>query len=586
MDAVLAALNMDAKELFSDSPQRKPKPQIAATYRYTDKSGNLLYENVRYQPKAFRLRRPDGNGWHWNVPATLRTIYNLPTVITATDVISTEGEKDAEAAKSLGFVATTSGGSTSWQDRFAEHFVGKRVAIIADADESGRKHARQVARSLHGKVESLKVLELPSAKDLSEWVERGGTRDALLTIIMNTPEWKPQVIDGAALLWATYRFVRRFVSLSEAQAVVIALWVAQTHAIDGADVTPYLAVTSAEKQSGKTRLLETLALIVANPWFTGRVTAAVLVRKVDDKKPPLLLDESDAAFGGEREYAEALRGILNSGHRRGGVASLCVGKGAEMSYKDFSTFCPKAIAGIGKLPDTVADRSIPIRLKRAARGEIVERFRIRTVMPEADVLRGNLEEWAESVGQHLREARPDLPNELSDRQQDGVEPLLAIAELAGKEWEEMARSAVVELCTEARQSDDSTGVRLLADIRQVFGSRNVDRMPSAELVDALVAIETSPWAEWSRGKPISASKLARLLKPFGVKPDKIRFGDQTLSGYERADFEDPFTRYLLPSSLDASPKTEQAEQGNVYAGNRDLFKAEHNANVPVPQCEK
>jgi hypothetical protein len=118
---------------------------------------------------------------------------------------------------------------------------------------------------------------------------------------------------------------------------------------------------------------------VAEPWFTGRVTAAVLVRKVDDVKPTLLLDESDATFGGEKEYAEALRGILNTGHRRGGVASLCVGKGPEMSFKDFSTVCPKAIAGIGKLPDTVADCSIPIRLKRTASGEVPERFRLRNV---------------------------------------------------------------------------------------------------------------------------------------------------------------------------------------------------------------
>ena len=98
--------------------------------------------------------------------------------------------------------------------------------------------------------------------------------------------------------------------------------------------------------SGKTRLLEVLELIVAKPWYTARVTAAVLVRKIDSAMPTLLLDETDAAFKGEPEYAEALRGILNSGHRRGAVASLCVGKGAVIETKDFRTFCPKALAGI------------------------------------------------------------------------------------------------------------------------------------------------------------------------------------------------------------------------------------------------
>ena len=92
------------------------------------------------------------------------------------------------------------------------------------------------------------------------------------------------------------------------------------------------------------------------------------------RRPTLLLDESDAAFKGEKEYAEALRGLLNTGHRRGGKSTVCVGQGAELSYKDFSTYCAKAIAGIGKLPDTVADRSLPIRLERRAPGEQAERF--------------------------------------------------------------------------------------------------------------------------------------------------------------------------------------------------------------------
>jgi Protein of unknown function (DUF3631)/Toprim-like len=545
-----------------------------------------FHRYVRYQPKDFRIRRPDGKGsWIWSADINLRTIYNLPNVSITADVIWTEGEKDAETAKTLGFTATTAGGSTSWQERFSAYLMGKNIVIIADADEPGRKHARQVAKSLHGKA-SVKVLELPGAKDLAEWVERGGTRDTLMEVIQGTPEWKPQTFDIAELLMATYSFVRRFVALSEAQAVVIALWVAHSHAIEGADATPYLAITSAEKQSGKTRLLETLSVLVANPWLTGRVTAAVLVRKVDDKKPTLLLDESDAAFGGEKEYAEALRGILNTGHREGGVSSLCVGKGADMSYKDFSTFCPKAIAGIGKLPDTVADRSIPIRLKRAGSEEVMERFRLRDVRPEADTLRSRLELWAEGAVDVLRDSRPALPEELSDRQQDGVEPLLAIADAAGKGWQAIARRAIIGICTEARQADDSIGVRLLGDIRQVFESRKVDKIPSTELADALALFETSPWTEWSRGKPLTAPKLARLLRPFELSSRKIRIGDKTPWGYDLADFEDSFRRYLLPLTSPLASKTEHPEQANVYPGNLSLFVPEQNLDVPLSKQAK
>jgi len=233
--------------------------------------------------------------------------------------------------------------------------------------------------------------------------------------------------------------------------------------------------------------------LVANAWFTGQVTAAVLARKIDDDVPPtLLLDESDAAFGGEREYVEALRGILNTGYRKGGKYSRCVGQGTKMEVRDFSSFCPKAIAGIGSLPDTIADRSIPIRLKRAPRHERVERFRRRYTEPEAHSLRDAVSAWCTSLDGFLWEARPALPEELSDRKQDVAEPLLAIADAAGGEWPGLARRALLELCAEATGSDESAGIRLLADIRDVFTARGTDRIASSDLAGALAEIETSP----------------------------------------------------------------------------------------------
>ena len=339
-------------------------------------------------------------------------------------------------------------------------------------------------------------------------------------------------------------FIRRFVALTDAQARIVVLWIAHTHAFDAADATPYLAINSAEKQSGKTRLLELCETLVANPWLTGRVTPAVLVRKIDKVLPTLLLDESDAAFGGEKEYAETLRGVLNTGHRRGGSSSCCVGQGANITFQDFSTFCPKAIAGIGKLPDTVMDRSISIRLKRATSGERIERFRLRDLEAEASALRESLAAWCKPIAAKLRDARPNLPSKLTDRQQDGAEPLLAIADSAGGIWPEAARLAFVELCCEGQASDDSTGTILLGDIRQILNELNVARISSSELVNKLAEIETSPWGDWKTGKPLSAAGLARLLKPFGITPHNIRVGEKISKGYEYEQFEDAFQRYL------------------------------------------
>src|SRR5713226_5221074 len=319
-EEVLAALMIDVRDLFEDANRGR---RLIAEYDYCDEKGELLFQVVRFEPKDFRQRRPDGNGgWTWKLNDVRRVLYHLPDLISAHSVIVCEGEKDCETARAMGLIATCNPhGAGKWRSEYVESLRGKRVSVIADADEPGRKHARQMGASLYGKVESLKVMELPGAKDLTVWVERGGTRDALIDLIQNAPEWKPQTVDGAEVLTSVYEFVRRFVSLSEPQAAVVSLWVAHTHAIGNADATPYLAITSAEKQCGKTRLLEVVQTVVANPWPTGRVTAAVLVRKIDADKPTLLLDESDAAFGGEKEYSEALRGILNTGHKLGGVAS-------------------------------------------------------------------------------------------------------------------------------------------------------------------------------------------------------------------------------------------------------------------------
>ena len=486
-----------------------------------------------------------------------------------------EGEKDADTGKALGIASTTSGAVGSWRAEFSEPLRGKRITVIPDADATWQETCAARCRIACRKSRIGKVLELPGAKDLSAWLERGGTREALLSLIHAAPEWTARSVDTAPMLDDLFAFVRRFVSLSLSQARVVAVWIAHTHVIDASDATPYLAITSAEKQSGKTRLLEVADLLVANPWLTGKVSAAVLIRKIDSEQPTLLLDESDAAFAGEKEYAEALRGVLNTGHRRGGKASCCVGQGAAITFKDFSTFSPKAIAGIGNLPDTITDRSIPIRLKRAARGEHVERFRRRDVEAEASGLRGRLEGWSAVTVENLRTARPVLPDALTDRQQDGAEPLLAIADLAGGEWPETARLALIELCGEAQADDQSIGMRLLADIRGIFQDREVDRIPSIELAAALAKIETSPWGEWGKtGKPLSAAKLARLLGRFRIVPHSVRVDDRTPKGYTLEDFQDAFERYLPSTDAPSSPSSPiqcaTTQQANTDAGLSDF----------------
>ena len=369
--------------------------------------------------------------------------------------------------------------------------------------------------------------------------------------------------NGVEVLNQTVKFIRQFVVLSDAQTVAIALWVAHTHAIDSAYITPYLNIQSAEKQCGKSLLLEVLELLVAKPWCTGRVSAAALVRQIDAIKPTLLLDESDAAFGRDKEYAEALREVLNMGHRRGGKATICIGPSTNITTKQFEVFAPKAIAGIGKLPDTVADRSLPIRLKRKAPSEGVSRFRRRHVEQEAKEIREQLVSWADSHKEVLRESSPGLPEELSARQQDGAEPLLAIADLAGTEWSTKARASLVELWTGLAAEDSSYGVQLLEDVRTIFNEKRLDRMQSTELISALTDIECSPWREWNHGKGLSTPGLAKILKPYEIMPRTVRFQTVTAKGYQREQFEDAWSRYLRQVSSQVSQTNENTGETQI-----------------------
>lgn len=352
------------------------------------------------------------------------------------------------------------------------------------------------------------------------------------------------------LLNRTEAFIRRYVYLSQAQARALALWVAHTWAIEAAEVTPYLSITSAEKRSGKTRLLEVLAAVVRQPLRAADMTAAVLFRVIEERRATVLFDEVDVVFRAKSDKAEELRGLLNAGYRRDGVALRMEMRGPKGTVRSFDVFGAKALAGIGQLPDTVGDRSIPIRLDRKLPGEKLERFRMRGKREETAPLREGFEAWALRTVSELETAVPDLPDALNDRQQDIWEPLLAIADAAGGEWPDVARGASLELHAGGEQ-EESVGVLLLSHIREAFHSCDEDRrsLSTEEIIAALVDNPDGPWARWwstesPGGKRSSASALARRLRVFGIQPTKIRIGERSVRGYRRQDFEDGWQRYL------------------------------------------
>jgi hypothetical protein len=207
--AVVAALGMTERDLFAPREERTLSGRIVATYDYTDEAGALLFQVVRFDPKGFRQRRPDGaGGWIWNLDGVRRVVFRLPRVLEAAKaggvVFLVEGEKDVLGLERPGLTATTNaGGAGKWGPEYAEALRGcKGVVILPDNDEPGRKHARDAARTLHDAGVPVKVLELPGlpAKgDVSDWIKTGGTKKQLLELVKAVPRWEPAAgTDGAA----------------------------------------------------------------------------------------------------------------------------------------------------------------------------------------------------------------------------------------------------------------------------------------------------------------------------------------------------------------------------------------------------
>jgi len=210
-----------------------------------------------------------------------------------------------------------------------------------------------------------------------------------------------------------------------------------------------------------------LGRLVTKPLQASGISAAALLRVIEKHTPTLLLDELDTLMRGDAEMAEALRGLLNSGFDRATariIKNVPVPNGG-WEERWFSTWCPQALAGIGSLPDTVADRSIRIEMKRKRRSEKVARLRSRDG-GDLLLLARMAARWASDNRFELAEAEPATPVELNDRAADAWEPLLAIADVAGGDWPQRARAAAIALSGKEEETV-SLDTELLSDIRDL-----------------------------------------------------------------------------------------------------------------------
>ena len=383
---------------------------------------------------------------------------------------------------------------------------------------------------------------------------------------------------GCQVIRETARFLGSYIVLPEPSLLVIATWVGAAYLMDVWDRFPHLAIGSPEKRCGKTTLLDLLYLIVPDPLYTVNISPAALYRVIEQRKPTLLMDESQSISRRGSEASEVIREILNAGIGKNSKAIRCAGERMD-EIKEFSIYSPKVFAMIGEPDAVLADRCLSVQLQRKQR-EQVKRYRCREVESDGKTLHDKLEKWAGENREKVKEAYDTLePFDIdNDRMADLLTPLQAILTVTGdKEGIRTIQEYANSLDERDRQEESqSTGIDLLLACKDIFlngvfpgydsGGRWVNRhgpwhwLSTNSIINKLAERQGEPWAKYGKARePITSKALAALLRPFGVASAHCK--DKTKRGYFQRPFLLACERYIPqePPSADTSDPSHPSE---------------------------
>ena len=519
-------------------------------------------------------------------------LYVLPPVTTKlADILEplliVEGEKKTAAAVQAGLSAIGIGGVWNWKAKDGWKgieelqviaFADRDVGLVFDSDTWTRDDLQQAVYALGKYLEfrgakvsayllpqptkdkvglddfllnhtaedfhQLKKLALkhPALAQHKEWYEKwkaekeGGTVDDLQGKPLFLREIEPhgETVGGAELLIEICHAIRRYVVAEPSDIVAIALWCVHAACIDAFGISPFLNLSSPEKGCGKSTTLTVLSYLLPRPLLSASVSPASIFRAIELYKPTFLIDEADTF----QNLNEELRGLLNASHLRASSQVIRT-VGDEHEPRTFSTWCPKAISLIGRLPDTLNDRSIVIEMKRRKKDEPCERFSAIEAHPDLELLGKKIARWVKDNFDAIRQARPQADG-IDLRLYDNWMPLLAVADTAGGEWPKWVRIAAGWFVAKAADAP-SIKVELVLDLVAVMDGE--EKMTSEDIVKALGDIADRPWADWKRGKPINQVQVARMLRAFGIKSQNLRIGGKVVKGYYTADIVAAQSRY-------------------------------------------
>ncbi|PLZ01570.1 hypothetical protein CY652_15790 [Burkholderia sp. WAC0059] len=416
-----------------------------------------------------------------------------------------------------------------------DHAIAVRAAAgisakLAIAETGGTFLGCHREVGAEGIIRSLEAAEVPDGFDMP--VEQPSPLDP------PEPTRWPGKTNAGLIAQHAVMLIRGRLVIDVCAAVTIVLWALATYFVKDIRIAPLLAFISATKRCGKTTALELLKSLVWRPFATSGTTAAAIYR-LPKRKPTMLIDEIDT-FLRSRE----LVGVVNSGHTRDAASITRVEKGKAVS---FDTFFMKAFFGIGLLPETLADRSIVITLERKAEEDDIETH----IVSENDVfasVRACFAQLAHLYADDVRHASRNPIKLGNDRAGNNWETLLAVAHILGDNWVEHGQHAAKMLSVHASSQANAGIEELIPDIKLVFDSTGASRLSSEKLCDYLSTDPEKPWATFSRGGPITARDLAKMLKLLRIESRNLReerTPDQKdpsppLKGYHRADFAKTF----------------------------------------------
>ncbi len=536
--------------------------------------------------------------WHCDAPDD-GTFFAPPQVLDSALqkglLVITESPADAVVLTAVGYPAIGVGskenfvrGLDAWANVLARY---PKVVLWIDPNRVGM--AQDVANILERPIW---VVTPPLQDALAGW-DWNATQEMVTKLINGADIIQPNFIPTLDhILCAIENYVAKYVVLSDDARTVITLWAAHTWLLNHADATLYLHITSPEKGSGKTRLLEVLSLIVANPQWGVATSTAPLFRMlhegVEGGEPiTVLWDEVEHSVRGtDNEMGRALLAILNVAFRKGQTVARCVGENHQVVH--FQVFGAFALCGLGKLTDTLADRCIPIVMQRRTAKEPIQVFYHKEAEKETEIIRQSLNCWR--LKERNLKALQDTPAPpiagISDRANEGLVLMLKLATLAG--WKERFVAAVQCLFRD-REDTQSPLTATLKILQEVFRNPPDDAVKEGDDVllttkqiflawgdydeDCIVCQQYNDWKSaydsgvrqrWAARE--FGKWLAVKLRRLGIKSQHTRDG----SIYRMSQFKDAWERYLnTPNSPDSPDSPEGGWDSDI-----DL--------LDLPSCNK